>query len=182
MLNYRLLKLDQEVRAAGIPIDGVSGTGEISPDGQLAEGVRIDFREDATPTQRTQAISIMAAHTPGMPIRDYAQAIASYIRVWVLVHKTLDDIAQTLPLTPTGAQVSSNLQQQVAAVVTLIQAQNGVVQNIFTRRRWLAGVATATLTNPAAATDAQLRLVIEAARSAANQGIAFTAGVLALAS
>ncbi len=47
-----ILRLDQTLRAAGIPIDGVSG----------AQGsVRIDFQASATAAQRTQADTIVAA-------------------------------------------------------------------------------------------------------------------------
>jgi len=45
-------KLDQELRAAGIPMDGCSSSG------------RIDFRPEATPAQREQAARILAAHDP----------------------------------------------------------------------------------------------------------------------
>lgn len=53
-MKYNLSKLDAELRAAGIPIDGVSGT---------TVG-RIDYRPEATREQRKQAAAILAAHDP----------------------------------------------------------------------------------------------------------------------
>lgn len=47
----RLAVLDQLIRDAGVPIDGLSGSGP---------GVRIDFREEATPNQRAAAHQLAA--------------------------------------------------------------------------------------------------------------------------
>lgn len=45
-------KLDQELRAAGIPMEGCSSTG------------RVDFKPEATEAQRLQAAAIVALHDP----------------------------------------------------------------------------------------------------------------------
>ncbi len=52
MTDQRLQRLTEQIRDAGVPIDGLSGTGP---------GVRIDFRPEATPAQRTQAAGMVAA-------------------------------------------------------------------------------------------------------------------------
>lgn len=48
-------KLDKELKAAGIPIHGV---------GESEKVIRIDFKPEATQTQRDQAQAILAAHDP----------------------------------------------------------------------------------------------------------------------
>lgn len=45
-----VLKLDAELKAAGIPIHGVSSSG------------RIDYKDEATQAQRDQGAAILAAH------------------------------------------------------------------------------------------------------------------------
>ncbi len=49
-------KLDRQVRAANIPIDGVSE--------KVGGGYRIDFSPAATPTHQQQAQTILAAFNP----------------------------------------------------------------------------------------------------------------------
>lgn len=49
-------KLDMELKAAGIPIEGVGGN--------LDGSIRIDFQPEATQEQRTLAEEILAAHDP----------------------------------------------------------------------------------------------------------------------
>src|SRR5260221_12792501 len=58
MTEVNITKLDGELRAAGIPIDGVSDL-----DGTKAH-VRLDFQPSATAAQRTQAAQILAAQDP----------------------------------------------------------------------------------------------------------------------
>ena len=48
----RMMDFDQALRDAGIPIDGVGGTGV---------GARIDFGADATPQQRAAAVALRAS-------------------------------------------------------------------------------------------------------------------------
>ena len=55
-MSVNVGKLDRELRAAGIPIDGVG----VNPDGSA----RVDFRAEATQAQRDQAATIVAAHDP----------------------------------------------------------------------------------------------------------------------
>jgi hypothetical protein len=57
MIN--VTKLDRELKRAGISIHGVDGF----PDGKI----NINFKSDATPSQRSQAQIILVAHDP----RDY---------------------------------------------------------------------------------------------------------------
>lgn len=52
MIAIPLIRLDQAIRAAGVPIDGVAGT---------QGSVRIDFKAAATGAQRTQAQGIADA-------------------------------------------------------------------------------------------------------------------------
>ena len=56
MANINITKFDKDLKAVGIPIDGVGG----SPDGSI----RIDFKPTATAAQRQQAAAILAAHDP----------------------------------------------------------------------------------------------------------------------
>lgn len=56
--QVNVTKLDGELRAAGIPIDGVADI-----DGTKAH-VRIDFQATATDVQKDQAAQIVAAHNP----------------------------------------------------------------------------------------------------------------------
>jgi hypothetical protein len=51
-MTYNPTRLDAELRAAGIPIDGCASDG------------RIDFRPEATEVDRTRADAILAAHDP----------------------------------------------------------------------------------------------------------------------
>lgn len=55
-MSVNLSKLDQELNAAGIPIDGVGK----HHDGTL----RIDFKPEATAPQCSRAAEILAAHDP----------------------------------------------------------------------------------------------------------------------
>lgn len=61
----RLLQLDADIRAAGIPIDGVA----LLDPASAPPTVRIDFQASATQAQRTQAQSIVSGFdwTPRRP-------------------------------------------------------------------------------------------------------------------
>lgn len=91
-------KLDKELKAAGIPIDGVGKTnGEI----------RIDFKPDATQAQRKAALELLAAHDP----RDYEvesqqKALGEFRALTVLANKTDVQI---------GAWVDSNVTDLASA-------------------------------------------------------------------
>lgn len=77
-MRFNLSKLDVELRVAGIPIDGVSGT-KIG---------RIDFRPEVTPEQREQAAAILAAHDPYDYASERAKEYPSIAEVMVaLVEK-----------------------------------------------------------------------------------------------
>jgi hypothetical protein len=66
MSGYRISKLDRELRAAAIPIDGVRQVGASTSDipGDVVQDVIIDFRPEATQAQRDLAAAIKAAHDP----------------------------------------------------------------------------------------------------------------------
>jgi len=59
----RLVKLHEELIAAGIPVEGVSADGRALADG-VFERVRVDLKAGATTAQRAQAEAILAAHDP----------------------------------------------------------------------------------------------------------------------
>lgn len=54
MIRFDVVKLDQELRAAGVPIHGVSGSNV----------GRIDFRPEATEADKASAAAILEAHDP----------------------------------------------------------------------------------------------------------------------
>lgn len=58
MSAINVTKLDQDLRAAGVPIDGVS----VSPDGSA----RVDFAANATAQDRANAQGVVATHDPGL--------------------------------------------------------------------------------------------------------------------
>lgn len=68
-------KLDQSLKAAGIPIHGCDSTG------------RIDFKDEATPAQRAAAAQILAAHDPNptyaeLRAKEYPATDALVIALW----------------------------------------------------------------------------------------------------
>lgn len=71
MATLNLLRLIAELTAAGIPVQGVS----------TADGGRIDFAPEATPTQRTTALAILAAHDPAKPTAEEEDRAAARARV-----------------------------------------------------------------------------------------------------
>lgn len=63
-MSVNVEKLDAELRAAGIPIDGCSSTGQI------------DYRPEATQAQRDQGAAILAAHDPATTEAQRLDALA----------------------------------------------------------------------------------------------------------
>lgn len=62
MVKINVTKLDQELRAAGVPIDGCSSTG------------RIDYRPEATDADRARGAAVLAAHDPGLSAEQLGEA------------------------------------------------------------------------------------------------------------
>lgn len=67
-MTIRLGKLTIELQAAGIPIDGVSSNGFalVNMPDEYADAV-IQYRADASPSQRTQGDALKAAHDGTLP-------------------------------------------------------------------------------------------------------------------
>lgn len=74
-MAIRLVKLHEELIAAGIPVEGVSADGRALADG-VFERVRVDLKAGATTAQRAQAEAILAAHDPDAPLDPDAETFA----------------------------------------------------------------------------------------------------------
>lgn len=137
-------RLDQAIRAAGIPIDGVSG---------VQGNIRIDFKPEATAQQRTDAQAIVAAfdwsagaqttwdnlqaRSRAKELLASAEAYEKLTRAVVLI--TLDEI--------------NNLRSWIASFKTEVAASTNLA-NLQSR--------VAALPNMPARTITQLKTAIEA--------------------
>lgn len=103
-----VLKLDGELRTAGIPVDGVGFNGDGS--------CRIDYQASATPGQIQQGAAILAAHVPTLTQTQQLQTLG-FDRLTIALALKLT----TNPLTPTQAQwaqaVINNAATRVQGIV-----------------------------------------------------------------
>lgn len=121
--------LDTDLRAAGIPIIGVSWS-------EILATVRVDYGDEATPEQITHGGELVAAHVPIDPmqqIRNGAEIAASNIPNWAHWTETEADAwYQTNVRDPFGA--AATLVTMKVVIGTIIQVQWATIRLVIALR------------------------------------------------
>jgi hypothetical protein len=129
-------KLDEELRAAGIPIDGVGGAIERPTD------IRIDFQDTATQQQQTTGTdAVVAAHPLPTPIADYARSHEANRAVFL---KALYKLETTIDLhTTAGLNLQADYQAALSAAMAVVNTLPQPYIDNLNKVRDLDGVAVA---------------------------------------
>lgn len=144
-MSINLPKFYQELVAAAIPIDGISGIYNTPPDPDnppsVADDCRIDFKASATPTDKNNAAALKAAHDPSTPYQVYANAFNANRRVISKAFYTFNEGFRTASSTPTLAEYRTVLDNTVNVLATL----PGPFTTELSRERTALGLTTAPL-------------------------------------